>query len=178
MEKTPFVYQRWYLRMFCSAIVLPIVFAIRYTLASVMGIEVENLSWNLIGWSWIVSGVMIILAGLAVYYKLTQNCGWFEKQGAYWVQDGIVYIHKQGKVWQLQNVTWVNGTTVSIYGMAKTALLVIQCEKQKIILASSSRETVRGFADSAMLPLLEKIVHNNPELIQDDTLDYWYEAKG
>ena len=178
MEKTLFSYQRWYLRMFCSVIVLPISYGIRYGFAAAIGIEVENLSWDLIGWSWIVSGVMIILAGLAVYYKLTQNCGWFEKQGAYWVQDGIVYIHKQGKVWQLQNVTWVNGTTVSIYGMAKTALLVIQCEKQKIILASSSRETVRDFADSAMLPLLEKIVHNNPELIQDDTLDYWYEAKG
>ena len=114
---------------------------------------------------------------LYVYYKCTQNRKWFERTGAYWIENGIVYIQKQNKIYELKKVNWLRGTTVSVYGMAKAGMLVIQSEKKKIVLVSSQTKSVDSFADSELLHIFEKILEYNTELKKDDALDFWYEIR-
>ena len=114
---------------------------------------------------------------LYVYYKFTQKYRWFERTGAYWVQDGVVYIQKQNKTYELKNVSCVRGTTVSVYGMAKSGMLVIQSEKKRIVLVSSQMTSVDSFANSELLHIFEKILEHNAELKKDDVLDFWYEIE-
>ncbi len=118
-----------------------------------------------------------MLIWLYVYYKYTQKHKWFERTGAYWIKDGIVYIQKQNKIYELKKVNWLRGTTVSVYGIAKSGMLVIQSEKKKIVLVSSQATSVDSFADCELLHIFEKIVENNTELKKDDVLDFWYEIE-
>ena len=89
----------------------------------------------------------------------------------------IVYIQKQNKIYELKKVNWLRGTTVSVYGMAKAGMLVIQSEKKKIVLVSSQTKSVDSFADSELLRIFEKILEHNTELKKDDALDFWYEIR-
>lgn len=170
MEKTLFTYQRWFLRIGCAGISLPFVLIIQRLVAKLMDIEYANF-WYIL----ICAAIMLIW--LYIYYKFTQKHTWFEREGFYWVEDGIVYIQKQNKIYELKDVKWLRGTTVSVYGMAKSGMLVIQFEKNKIVLVSSQNTSVDSFADSELLPLFEMILEYNAELKKDDTLDYWYEFK-
>ena len=81
------------------------------------------------------------------------------------------------KIYELKKVNWLRGTTVSVYGMAKAGMLVIQSEKKKIVLVSSQTKSVDSFADSELLRIFEKILEHNTELKKDDALDFWYESK-
>lgn len=127
-------------------------------------------------WYLLVCGVLAV-AGITVFYKYTQHHRWFERQGTYWVENGIVYIEKKSKIHEIKNVTWLRGATVSAYGAAKAGMLVIKHGKEKIVLVSSSPRSVESFADSNLLPLFKTIVEHNPELVKDDILDFWYEIK-
>ncbi len=42
---------------------------------------------------------------------------------------------------------------------------------------SSSNTREDAFSNSALLDLFETILENNPDLIKDDKLDFWYEIK-
>ncbi len=170
MEKTQFKYQRWYLRIFCSGIMLVPVFLLQCLFAVMLDIQAINF------WYLLVCGVLAI-AGITVFYKYTQHHRWFERQGTYWVENGIVYIEKKSKIHEIKNVTWLRGATVSAYGAAKAGMLVIKHGKEKIVLVSSSPRSVESFADSNLLPLFKTIVEHNPELVKDDILDFWYEIK-
>ena len=170
MEKTQFKYQRWYLRIFCSGIMLLPVFLLQCLFAIMLDIQSINF------WYLLVCGVLAI-AGITVFYKYTQHHRWFERQGTYWVENGIVYIEKKSKIHEIKNVTWLRGATVSAYGAAKAGMLVIKHGKEKIVLVSSSPKSVESFADSNLLPLFKTIVEYNPELVKDDILDFWYEIK-
>ena len=134
-----------------------------------MGIEKANLGYILIC-------VITAFIGMAIYYKYTQHHKWFIRSGAYWVKDGIVYIEKENKTHALKNIKWLNGTTVSAYGMAKAGMLVIRYGKKKITLVSSF-VSEESFLDSKLFPLFEVILANNPELKKDDTSDFGYECK-
>ena len=170
MEKTPFTYQRWFLRIWCAGIGLPVVLIFQRLVAKTMGIEYANFGYVLI------CGIMM-LAWLYIYYKLTQRHKWFERTGVYWIKDGTVYIQKQNKVYELKKVKWLRGTTVSVYGMAKAGMLVIQFDTKKIVLVSSQTTSVDSFANCELLHIFETILEYNSELIKDDDFDFWYESK-
>lgn len=170
MEKITFTYQRWFLRQGCSAIGLPIVAIIQNCLAKSMKIETVNLVY-------LLSCCIIMFAWLYIYHKFAQKYKWFERTGEYWVKDGIVHIRKQNKVYELKKVKWLRGTTVSVYGMAKTGMLVIQFVKKKIVLVSSQTTSIDSFSDCNLLHLFETILQYNSQLIKDNDCDYWYESK-
>ena len=170
MEKTLFTYQRWFLRVICSGIALPLILIVQLLAAESLGIKNANF------WYFLICGT-VMLIWLYVYYKYTQKHKWFERTGAYWIKDGIVYIQKQNKIYELKKVNWLRGTTVSVYGIAKSGMLVIQSEKKKIVLVSSQATSVDSFADCELLHIFEKIVENNTELKKDDVLDFWYEIE-
>ena len=170
MEKTLFKYQRWFLRIGCSGIALPCVLILQNAVAKLMNIECANF-WYIL----ICAAIMFIW--LYVYYKFTQKHKCFEKTGAYWIKDGTVYIQKQNKIYKLEKVNWLRGTTVSVYGMAKAGMLVIQFGKKKIIFVSSQATSINSFSNCELLQLFETILEYNTDLIKDDTLDFWYEIK-
>ena len=170
MEKNLFTYQRWFLRVVCSGIALPLILIVQLLAAESLGIKNANF------WYFLICGT-VMLIWLYVYYKYTQKHKWFERTGAYWIKDGIVYIQKQNKIYELKKVNWLRGTTVSVYGIAKSGMLVIQSEKKKIVLVSSQATSVDSFADCELLHIFEKIVENNTELKKDDVLDFWYEIE-
>ncbi len=170
MKKTKFVYQRWYLRMTGSFLILPLIFGLQLWLFDLLNIGRVNL---------LFSAVMLVTlsTGFNLYYKCTKNLKLFYKSGAYWVEDGIVYIQTHKKEYRIQNVVWLRGTTVSVYGLAKSGMLVVQFEGGKVVLVSSSNTREEAFSDSALLGLFETILENNPDLIKDEKLDFWYEIK-
>ena len=170
MEKTLFKYQRWFLRIGCSGIALPCVLMLQNAVAKLMNIEYANFWYILIC-------AVIMFIWLYVYYKFTQKHKCFEKTGAYWIKDGVVYIQKQNKIYELEKVNWLRGTTVSVYGMAKAGMLVIQFGKKKIIFVSSQATSIDSFSNCELLQLFETILEYNTDLIKDDTLDFWYEIK-
>lgn len=170
MEKTKFTYQRWFLRIGCAGVGLPFGWVIQKLIAKLMDIEYADF------WYILICSV-IMLAWLYVYYKFTKKHNWFERTGTYWVQNSTVYIKKQNKVYEISKVRWLHGTTVSVYGVAKEGMLVIQSGKQKIVLVSSQATPVDSFANCELLHLFETILENNTQLTKDDTLDFWYEIK-
>ena len=170
MEKTLFKYQRWFLRLGCSGIGLPCVLILQNAVAKLMNIEYANF-WYIL----ICAAIMFIW--FHVKYKFTQKQKCIEKTGAYWIKDGAVYIQKQNKIYELEKVNWLGGTTVSVYGMAKAGMLVIQFGKKKIIFVSSQDTSIDSFSNCELLQLFETILEYNTDLIKDDTLDFWYEIK-
>ena len=78
---------------------------------------------------------------------------------------------------ELKKVNWLRGTTVSVYGMAKAGMLVIQFGKKKIIFVSSQATSIDSFSNCELLQLFGTILEYNTDLIKDDTLDFWYEIK-
>lgn len=170
MNKTTFTYQKWFLKIFCAGSILPFLLVIQYLFSMLMKIEHANM-W------YIAICIIIALTGNIGYYKYAHHKKWFERKGYYWVENKIVYIQKKNKIYKLENVKWLRGTTISAYGIAKSGMLVIQFEKSKIILVSSSTEAVNDFSDSELLHLFETILEYNPKLKKDGTIDYWYELK-
>ena len=127
-------------------------------------------------WYILICGIIMLIC-LFIYYKFTQKYKWFERKGAYWIKDEIVYIQIQNKIYELNKVNWLRGTTVSVYGMAKAGMLVIQSGKKKIIFVSSQATSIDSFSNCELLQLFETILEYNTDLIKDDTLDFWYEIK-
>lgn len=170
MEKTPFIYQRWYLKIFLSGIVLFIAIPIQLLIAKLMKIEEANFWYGAIC-------VISMLVLLFAYYQCAQMFRWFVREGAYWVNDRVVYIQTKNKIYELKNVTWLRGTIVSAYGFSKSGMLVAQCEKKKTVLVSFSTKPIDNFSECDLLLLFETILKHNPTLTKDETLDFWYEAK-
>ena len=163
MQKIVFKYQKWFSRIFCAGIGLVGVFAV--------GDLFDNLTDNIF--------VYIVIASiwLYAYYKFTQLYNLFERNGAYWVENETVYIQKGKRVFEIKDVQWLRGTTVSFYGMQKSGMLVINFEKRKIVLISSSDAEIDSFSKSEFFPLFETVLQYNPELKKNDIQDFWYETK-
>lgn len=170
MEKTPFRYQRWYLKILLSGVMLFIAIPIQLLIAEWMKIEEANFWYGAIC---VISMLILLFA----YYQCAQKLKWFVREGAYWVNDGVVYIQTKNKIYELKNVTWLRGTTVSAYGFSKSGMLVTQCGKKKVTLVSFSTKPIDNFSECDLLSLFETILTHNPTLKKDDTLDFWYEVK-
>lgn len=169
MEKITFTYQRWFLKISCSAIGLPVAMIIQYIVAESSGLEYANFWYILIC-------VVIMFAWLYIYYKFTQRHNMFERTGFCLIKNGTMYIQKQNKAYELKNIKWLRGTIVSIYGIAKSGMLIIQSGKKKIVLVSSQATSVNSFANCELRCLFETILKYNPELIKNNDIDYWYES--
>lgn len=163
MQKIVFKYQKWFSRNLCAGIGLVGVFAVRDLF--------DNLTDNIF--------VYIVIASILLYayYKFTQLYNLFERNGAYWVENETVYIQKGKRVFEIKDVQWLRGTTVSFYGMQKSGMLVINFEKRKIVLISSSDAEIDSFSKSEFFPLFETVLQYNPELKKNDIEDFWYEPK-
>ena len=170
MKKTEFIYQRWYLRLFSAAVMLPLVFAVQMMVAEWMDIEYANFIY-------VLFSILIALTGIVIYYKLTEHNKCFFGKGFYWVENGMVYIQKGKKICEVQDVTWLSGTTVSVWGFARSGMLIIQYPKKKIVLFSISIKDGKNFADSELLHLFETILDNNDHLHKDENYAFWYELK-
>ena len=165
---TAFTYQRRYLMLFCAGIVLPFIFALQNLLAVLLHVEEFNVGFLLLC-------ALLMLLFLVAYYQCAQHFHWFERTGAYWVENGTVYLQIGRKTVDVKNVTWMRGTTVSAYGLLKSGMLVIQSEGKKIVLFSPSSKNITDFSQSSLLSLLETVLECNPSLKKDETLDFWYE---
>lgn len=170
MEKTPFTYQRWYVKILFSGVMLFVAIPAQFLIAKWMKIEEANVWYGAIC-------VISMLVLLFAYYQCAQRFRWFVREGVYWVNDGVVFIQTKDKIYEFKNVTWLRGTTVSAYGLSKSGMLVVQCEKKKIVFVSFSTKQVDNFSKCELLPLFETILDYNPALQKDDTLDFWYEIK-
>lgn len=163
MQKIVFKYQKWFLKIFCAGIGFFGVFAIKGLLTDLP----DNIFVT------IVVGTIWLYA----FFKFTQHCNLFERNGAYWVENETVYIQKGKRVFEIKDVQWLRGTTVSFYGMQKSGMLVINFEKRKIVLISSSDAAIDSFSKSEFFPLFETVLQYNPELKKNDIQDFWYETK-
>ena len=170
MEKTEFIYQRWYLRLFLAAFIVPLELAIQTWFAEWMGIEYVDF-W------YVLFCIVIALFCNGIYYKLTEHSRAFFKKGLYWTENETVYVQKGKKIYTVQNVTWLRGTTVSVWGLARSGMLVIQCSEKKIVLFSASMKDGKSFADSELLHLFETVLERNGHLHKNDEIDFWYEVK-
>ena len=101
----------------------------------------------------------------------------FFKKGLYWTENETIYVQKGKKIYTVQNVTWLRGTTVSVWGLAKSGMLVIQYQKKKIVLFSAPMKDGKNFADSELLYLFETVLEHNSHLHKNDEIDFWYEVK-
>ena len=163
MQKIVFKYQKLFLKIFCAGIGYVGVFAIKGLLTDLP----DNIFVT------IVVGTIWLYA----FFKFTQHCNFFERNGACWVENEIVYIQKGKRVFEIKNVQWLKGTTASFYGMEKSGMLVIKLEKRKIVLISSSDAAIDSFSKSELFPVFETVLKYNPELKRIDTLDFLYENK-
>lgn len=170
MQKTLFKYQKWFLRILCSGIGLPVVLTIQIGLAKLLDIEYANFGYGFVC-------IVLMFAWLYIYYKFTQHYKLFERNGAYWVENEIVYIQKGKQIFEIKDVKWLRGTTVSVYGFAKASMLIINYERRKIVLVSSSDTPVDLFSNSELCTLFDAVLKCNTELKKDDTIDFWYETK-
>ena len=170
MKKTEFIYQRWYLRLFSAAVMLPLVFAVQMMVAEWMDIEYANFIY-------VLFSILIALTGIVIYYKLTEHNKCFFGKGFYWAENGIVYIQKGKRIYEVQEVTWISGTRVSVWGLARSGMLVIQFSEKKIVLFSASMKDGKSFADSELLHLFETVLEHNLHLHKNDEIDFWYEVK-
>ncbi len=163
MQKIVFKYQKLFLKIFCAGIGYVGVFAIKGLLT--------DLPDNIF--------VTIVVGSIWLYafFKFTQHYNLFERNGAYWVENEIVYIQKGKRVFEIKNVQWLKGTTASFYGMEKSGMLVIKLEKRKIVLISLSDAAIDSFSKSELFPVFETVLKYNPELKRIDTLDFLYENK-
>ena len=98
----------------------------------------------------------------------------FLKKGAYWVEDGTVFLEVNRKAYRLNSVKAVYGMTTSYFGLTKVALLKIETAERKLTLASPSIKRTECFSDSILVPLLETILENNPQLRKNTTVDFYY----
>ena len=169
MGKVTFTYQRWLLRVLYLFIFLFFVIFAYADLAELLRIQEDNF-W------YVISYILINLSITGFYFKYTKNCKWFLCEGAYWVEDGVVFIKTRKKTYELKNVKAIMGATL-FRGYAKSGMLKIDFGRKSITLFSPSKEGIKLFSDTLLYPLFELVLVHNPDLKRDDTPDYWYAEK-
>ncbi len=168
--KINFTYQLWYPRIFGIGLLFPILFLAQFGLFRLFNIEGLNFGFFLIS-----VGTALLL--MFIYYKVTDHFKWFVRNGSYTVDSGIVRVELKSGTYEVKNVKWLNGTTVSAYGFAKSGMLVVKFEDKKLMIVSPSNGDLKSFADCELFPLFEAILESNEHLQKDDTFDFWYEEK-
>ncbi len=170
MNKTPFTYQRWLLRVFC-AVVIDI-----FAIFSIYGL-LELTRFTYYGFWFRFFMFAIVFAITHFYFKLTKHSKWFICEGNYWVEDGTVFIETRKKTYSLNNVTGISGTTFSFWGYNKSGMLKFDYNRKTLTLMSLEVEDIKSFSESGLYGLFETTRENNPELKKGDTYDFCYEVK-
>ena len=119
----------------------------------------------------------VAVSCINLFFLRTQEHKWFLREGFYWVENGIVFIEKGKKFYELKNIKALVGTTISFMSSAKSGMLKIELENKKnITFVLSSKEPIKTFSDSKLLPLFEIILENNTALKKDEALDFAYKS--
>ena len=164
MQKTEFTYQRWYLRIFGAAIVLPFVVTIQVLVLN---------NFVMPDWMFWLFCAFTTILGLVIYYIVTEKKPLFVKKGYYWIKNDIVYI-QTNRTYAVKNVTWLKGDTVNAYGF-RASMIVVEYGKTKITIFSDSIRKGIDFSQTSLYPIFNKILANNPDLKKDALSEYWYE---
>jgi hypothetical protein len=168
MEKYSFTYQKYFWRFCCFAFLYLSLFFLLDFLVSIFFDNPNKLI------EFLCNVIMIIFAWF--YYNDSRDKKWFERKGSYWVENGLVYIQKQSKIYKLEDIKWISGRTISVWGIAKSGVLVIKTKKNKMFLISSDL-SVENFNDCNLIPLYNFIIEHNSKLQKEDSLDFWYELE-
>ena len=150
-----------------SVFVLPVSYAIRYLIYAPLGIKD--------GFFTILS-VLTTLVGLVLYYKWTEKSTLFLGKGYYWVENDIVYIQRGMKIRAITNVNWLRGSDTFSYD-GRVPMLIVTCGKKKTMLYAKTIADKEDFSRTELYPIYELILKNNPQLVEDENLPYWYEVK-
>lgn len=124
-------------------------------------------------WFHLISNLCIVVV-VHFYFVYTRRCKWFTAEGAYWVEDGVVFVAKGKKTYALNNIQAVYGTTISYLGYVKSGMLRIDLDGKKIVLVSCSSDGIENFSDSGLYSLYETVLQNNTGLKKDDTEEFLY----
>ena len=166
MNKTPFKYQRWFLRNTCFFVILFFVPFAMFVLPESIEIPLESLFRSII--------LIIYILTNHFYFKLTKHSKLFICEGYYWVEDGTVFIETRKKTYSIDNVICIIGKAVSFDPYNKSGKLTIDYNNKTLKLISIDDEKVESFSDSGLYGLFETIIENNPELKKDNKLHFWY----
>ena len=166
MEKIEFEYQRWYLRIFCALCLLPVLLLLQFGIEKMIPMK-DSLYLMMCATTAIFASML--------YYKYTENAKMFFEKGYYWIDNGVVFIEKKNKVYEIKNVEWLRGDMLSIYG-TKASMLVVEYQKKKFMLCSKPLKEKVDFSKTDFYEIFELILLHNPQLEKDKSLDYWYEV--
>ena len=150
-----------------SVFVLPVSYAIRYLVYAPLGIKD--------GFFTILS-VLTTLVGLVLYYKWTEKSTFFLRKGYYWVENGTVFIQRGTKIRAIMNVDWLKGTDTFSYD-GRVPMLIVTCGKKKTMLYAKTIPDEVDFSRTELSPIFNLILENNPKLVQEENLPYWYEVR-
>ncbi len=170
MNKTPFTYQRWFFKAFCLTLINILAIFSIYGLLELTRIQYDDF-WI----SWLYVAIIVVITHF--YFKLTKSSKFFVREGAYWIEDGIVFIETEKKTYSLNNVEGIFGTTISFWGYNKSGMLKFDYNRKTLTLMSLEVEDIKSFSESGLYGLFETTRENNPELKKEDTYDFCYEVK-
>jgi len=169
MNKTPFTYQRWFLRNFCAGVIL------FFAVLAILGlVELTKSPHNDFFWlaCYLIAGIICSVI-TPFFFKLTRHSKLFICEGAYWVEEGTVFIETRKKTYSMNNVTSIFGKTVS-FDKHNAGKLIIDYNNKTLTLISLDEEKIESFYDSGLYGLFETIRENNPELKKGEFTHFWY----
>jgi hypothetical protein len=121
------------------------------------------------------AGFMMIL--LSIYYLLSETWKLFRGKGYYWVENDILHIQMDTKIYPIENITELFGDVKSVFH-SRHAVLLIEMSQTTIKLFSTPLEPEQGFADSSLYPLYSRIRSRTdglaPVPILGQEAKYWH----
>jgi hypothetical protein len=138
----------------------------------------ELLSLNTTVYFVLCVAIMFVL--LFAYYAISENWKLFRGKGYYWIENDILLIQADNKIYEITGVTELSGHVKSVYHSRYTMLL-IEMGKTKIKLFSTPIEQEQTFQDSSLYPLYCLILSRGKDLapvkVLSQDAEYWYRAK-
>lgn len=165
MSKNTFLYEKTFLKVFFLGIILLAVVFLQGVIIPYNNFWIDFID------------TLVVLAVAYFYINITQRNGLFVRKGAYWVENDTVFVETRNKTYSLNNVKALYGTTISLFGFQRAAMLKVDFGKKTLSLTCPSRESISSFSDSELYSMFETIVQHNSELKKDDELDFSYELK-
>ncbi|MBE6718652.1 MAG: hypothetical protein E7574_05310 [Ruminococcaceae bacterium] len=163
MEKTEFDYEASFSKTLCA---LSIVLIIAIWMNNLINTQIT------IFWFYLLFFLFFYL-----YEKITKKYNLFIRKGTYWIEDGIVFIKKGRKTYNLNNVEALCGLKFRSSLSMRSGMMKVDFGKKTLTLISNSANNIELFSDCGLFPLFETILQYNPELEKDDTLEFWYQIK-
>jgi hypothetical protein len=117
---------------------------------------------------------------LFVYYAISENWKLFCGKGYYWIENDILLIQADNKIYKITDVTELSGHVQSVY-RSRYTMLLIEMGKTKIKLFSTPIEQEQTFQDSSLYPLycliLSRAQDLEPVKVLGQDAEYWYKKR-